>query len=70
MGFSIFYLGAVYGHIMDALMTGNCSSGTGAPLYIDITILDTDSAPDSPEENCFRELILLSLILAKELFKD
>lgn len=51
-------------------MTGNCSSGTGAPLYIDITILDTDSVPDSPEENCFRELILLSLILARELFKE
>jgi len=38
-GLSVFYLGAAYGHIMDALMRGNYSPGnTGAPLYIDIAI--------------------------------
>lgn len=39
IGFSVFYLGAAYGHIMDALINLNYSPGNiGAPLYIDIVI--------------------------------
>ena len=39
IGFSVFYLGAAYGHIMDIIKHGNYAPGNaGAPLYLDIIL--------------------------------
>jgi hypothetical protein len=39
IAFSIFYLGAAYGHIVDIIQNANFAPGNaGAPLYLDIAL--------------------------------